>query len=169
MPAIHSKFQRKRTEMVAIGGNVIPAGLLCRVLDYAGAADSFRLQLVNWAFYLEANEVRPWDKGACLEAAEAGNLPMLKWLRTGPSPCPWSAGDICEAAYMSYLKTKNPETLFWLRHHGKDGLFFGTDVFEGAEYYGWPKGAEYCLKWKYNPNPFIQHVFNESYHYYWGG
>ena len=163
MPAIHSKFQRKRTEMVAIGGNVIPAGLLCRVLDYAGAADSFRLQLVNWAFYLEANEVRPWDKGACLEAAEAGNLPMLKWLRTGPSPCPWSAGpwsegDICEAAYMSYLKTKNPETLFWLRHHGKDGLFFGTDGFDGAYYFGTPRGTMY--PWRCNPDPFIQLVFS---------
>ena len=62
MPAILSKFQRKRTEMVAISGNVIPAGLLSRVLDYAGAADLFRLQRVNWDFYLQANEDRPYWK-----------------------------------------------------------------------------------------------------------
>lgn len=55
----------------------------------------------------------PADEEACSEAASGGHTPILKLLRAGDSPAPWSAATCAEAASGGHL-----ETLQWLRSAG---------------------------------------------------
>eukprot|EP01041_Mallomonas_annulata_P008754 gene8754-18103_t len=51
----------------------------------------------------------PWNENTCTTAASAGNLNVLKWLRSQDPPCPWNEQACIEALWRNY-----PDMLKWI-------------------------------------------------------
>ena len=56
-----------------------------------------------------------WHANTCVAAAEGGHLEMLKWLRSGDDPCPWSLSMCKEVAITA-------EIVVWIESQAKAGV-----------------------------------------------
>ena len=73
----------------------------------------------------------PWNRWVCMAAVDHGHLKTLQWLRAQDPPCPWIETQVCTSA----AGNGHLETLQWLRAHDPP-CPWDAQVSEYAAYHG---------------------------------